>query len=78
MDHPPEIVALLEKYPSLRGPIETGVEVLFPLTLLIKKENCAQKENSENVAKLPLYFSLTMAAKSDCSLISSLTPIYMT
>ncbi|OPB39522.1 catechol O-methyltransferase [Trichoderma guizhouense] len=26
MDHPPEIVALLEKYPSLRGPIETGVE----------------------------------------------------
>ncbi|EHK16501.1 uncharacterized protein TRIVIDRAFT_174059 [Trichoderma virens Gv29-8] len=26
MDHPPEIVALLQKYPSLRGPIETGVE----------------------------------------------------
>ncbi|KAL7950374.1 S-adenosyl-L-methionine-dependent methyltransferase [Trichoderma barbatum] len=26
MDHPPEIAALLEKYPSLRKPIETGVE----------------------------------------------------
>ncbi|KAL7930804.1 S-adenosyl-L-methionine-dependent methyltransferase [Trichoderma chlorosporum] len=26
MNHPPELAALLEKYPSLRGPIETGVE----------------------------------------------------
>ncbi|KAL7785555.1 S-adenosyl-L-methionine-dependent methyltransferase [Trichoderma ceciliae] len=26
MDHPPEIAALLQKYPSLRKPIETGVE----------------------------------------------------
>jgi hypothetical protein len=29
MDHPPEIAALIEKYPSLRKPYETGIEVVI-------------------------------------------------
>lgn len=29
MNHPPEIEAMIAKYPSLKKPIETGIEVSF-------------------------------------------------
>lgn len=68
MDHPPEVVALLEKYPVLRKAFETGVEVIFnPLSIY------SQDSRKVNIAKNSL-ISPTMAVKRNYSPSSFRTP----